>query len=150
MNYLWLSIIVGLILGMVIGCVEEELTFGLIGTLVGFVLCFSFFNIFIKQLDYNNIQVSLKTVITENTTNEELGNQIEDLLIEESKGQAFDIYTNIKDEKLGEADVKKIKFTMKKGLLNNTLYSNEKREFKIILKDKVDVNKDVEIIGLGE
>lgn len=150
MNYVWLSIIVGIIIGILTGYAVGEFGFGIIGTFIGFVLCFSFLNIFIKHLDYNNIQVSLKTVITENTTNEELEKQIEDLLIEESKGQVFDIYINIKDEKLGKADVKKINFTMKKGLLNKMVYSNEKREFKIILKDKVDVNKDVEIVGLGE
>lgn len=147
MNFELLSIGLAIIIGVVVGIKKREALLGFGVALILNLVITGTFTMLLKHINYDDFQLKLKVSITDDMTNEDIKTKINDLLVESSNGQVFDVVVNIEDENLGNANIKKIDFKAKKGLFN--LYTTEKKEFKIVISDVTKINnKLVEINGL--
>lgn len=150
MSYFIFLIFFSMVVGIIVGklnedeCVGEVVFFGLlfIGVLI------SMFSM--RIINYNDFGTSLKLVINEEITNDELRIQIEDLIEYESDGKAFDIVVNVEDMKVSNLNTKKVKLKTKLPVITDKLFITNNKEFKIIIKDEEIKNSSIEIIGLGE
>lgn len=150
MNYFLVLTICAIIIGTFAGIANSDEFMGafmfcgilLGGTLVSVVS--------VKAIDYTDFGTSLKLVINEDMTNDELVTQIENLLDYESDGEVFDILIDIDDDKISNLNTKKVKLKLKLPVISEDLYITNNKDFKIVIQDKEVQNSNIELIGLGE